>query len=442
VPLAADVALDGRALAVAAASTLAAALLAGFPRARRLRDTRLGVDLRGDARTGLTRGHRRMTSVLVATQISVSIVLLFGGLLLLRTFINLTSTTPGFDSSAITIRASIPPVPDGDAEKVVALQDRLRDAAGSLPGVTAAAHAMFIPFTPGSWGDGYRRAGTADAAPRGPMAHFFMVSPEYLAVMRIPLLRGRGLSAADRAGAPPVLLVSETFAKVAFPGQDAVGRRIEWNDGTWEIVGVTGDIRHAALSDPLDADVYVPRRQVVRDNTWLLLQSSRPAAAVLAELRERVKSINPDVALTDAATMEARLAESAAPERFRAIVTGTLAGLTLLLAGVGLHGVVSYAVAQRTREIGVRLALGQRPGAVVGVVMGDTLRTVACGAVPGVLAAFYAGRCLSSVVMVNADQTVVLRGVVVILVAAALAAAAGPAWRASHVDPLVALRIS
>ncbi len=442
VPLAADVALDGRALAVAAASTLAAALLAGFPRARRLRDTRLGVDLRGDARTGLTRGHRRMTSVLVATQIAVSIVLLFGGLLLLRTFINLTSTTPGFDSSVITIRASIPPLPDGDAEKVVALQDRLRDAAGSLPGVTAAAHAMFIPFTPGSWGDGYRRAGTADAAPRGPMAHFFMASPEYLAVMRIPVLRGRGLSAADRAGAPPVLLVSETFAKVAFPGQDAVGRRIEWNDGTWEIVGVTGDIRHAALSDPLDADVYVPRRQVVRDNTWLLLQSSRPAAAVLAELRERVKSINPDVALTDAATMEARLAESAAPERFRAIVTGTLAALTLLLAVVGLHGVVSYAVAQRTREIGVRLALGQRPGAVVGVVMGDTLRTVAGGAVPGVLAAFYAGRWLSSVVMVNADQTAALTGVVVILVAAALAAAAGPAWRASHLDPLVALRIS
>ena len=260
--------------------------------------------------------------------------------------------------------------------------------------------------------------------------------------MRIPVLRGRGLSAADRAGAPPVLLVSETFAKVAFPGQDAVGRRIEWNDGTWEIVGVTGDIRHAALSDPLDADVYVPRRQVVRDNTWLLLQSSRPAAAVLAELRERVKSINPDVALTDAATMEARLAESAAPERFRAIVTGTLAALTLLLAVVGLHGVVSYAVAQRTREIGVRLALGQRPGAVVGVVMGDTLRTVAGGAVPGVLAAFYAGRWLSSVVMVNADQTAALTGVVVILVAAALAAAAGPAWRASHLDPLVALRIS
>ena len=204
-PLAADVTLDGRVLAIAAACTLGAALLTGFPRTRRLRDTQVGADLRGDARSGLTMGHRRMTNVFVAAQVSVSIVLLFGGILLLRTFLNLTSTKPGFDpEGVITIRASIPPIPHGDAAQVVALQDRLRDAAASLPGVTAAAHAMFIPFTPGSWGDGYRRTGTADAAPRGPMAHFFMVSPEYLEVMRIPVLRGRRLSASDRAGAPPV----------------------------------------------------------------------------------------------------------------------------------------------------------------------------------------------------------------------------------------------
>jgi hypothetical protein len=190
-PLAADVTLDGRVLASAAACTLAASLLAGFPRTRRLRDVRVGVDLRGDARGGVTLGHRRMTNVFVAAQVSVSIVLLFGGILLLRTFINLTSTAPGFDADdVITIRASIPPIPNGDAAQVAAFQDSLRDAARALPGVTVAAHAMFIPFAPGSWGDGYRRAGTDDPAPRGPMAHFFMVSPEYLEVMRIPLIRG------------------------------------------------------------------------------------------------------------------------------------------------------------------------------------------------------------------------------------------------------------
>ena len=441
-PLAADVIIDGRVLAIAVICTLTAALLAGFPRVRRLRVAQLDVDLRSDARTGSSRGHRRMTNIFVAAQVSISIVLLFGGMLLLRTFVNLTSTVPGFDpDGVVTIRASIPPLPHGDAAQVAAFQDRLRDATGSLPGVTAAAHAMFIPFAPGSWGDGYRRQGTSDAPPHRPMAHFFMVSPEYLEVMGISVLRGRGLSAADRAGAQPVILVSETFANTAFPGQNAVGRRIEWNDETWEIVGVTGDIRHASLIDAFDADVYVPRQQVVRDNTWLLLKTSRPAAAVLAELQQQVKSINPDVALTDAQTMGMRLAESAAPERFRAIVTGTLAALALLLAIVGLHGVVSYAVTQRTREIGVRLALGQSPFAVVRLVMFDTFRTVIVGAVPGVVAAVYAGRWLSSVVMVNADRTAALGLVAAIFVAAALAAAAGPAWRASRVDPVVALRV-
>jgi putative ABC transport system permease protein len=441
-PLAADVRLDARVLAVAAACTLAAALLAGVPRTRRLRDTGAGADLRAGDRSGLTRGHRRMTSVFVAAQVAVSMVLLVGGVLLLRTFVGLTSTAPGFDpEGVVTIRASIPAAALRDAAGTVAFQDLLRDTAASLPGVTAAAHAMFIPFAAGSWGDGYRRTGMHDdAAPRGPMAHFFMVSPEYLPVMGMPVVRGRGLSASDGATTARVLVVGETFAQRAFPGQDAVGRRIDWNDDTWEIVGVTVDVRHEALGDALDADVYVPRTQVVRGNTWLVIKTGRPSAMILRELQERMAGIDPDVALTDALTMPQRLAASAAPERFRAVVTVTLAGLTLLLAIVGLHGVVSYAVAQRTREIGVRLALGQRPAAVVGLVVGGTLRTIATGAVPGVAASLYAGRWLGSVVAVHADLPSTLGMVLAIFVAAALIAAAGPAWRASRVDPIVTLR--
>jgi putative ABC transport system permease protein len=238
-----------------------------------------------------------------------------------------------------------------------------------------------------------------------------------------------------------VILVSQTFANMAFPGENAVGHRIDWNDNTWEIVGVTGDIRHAALSDRWDADVYVPRRQVVRGNTWLLLKTDRPAGAVLGELQVAMKSINADVALTDAQTMGMRLAESAAPERFRAIVTGTLAALALFLAIVGIHGLVSYTVTLRLREIGVRLALGQSPAAVVRVVMFDTFRTVMAGVAPGIVAAVYAGRWLSSLVMVNASRTAALGAVATILVVAALSAAAGPAWRASRVDPVTALRV-
>jgi putative ABC transport system permease protein len=440
-PLAADVQLDARVLAIAMACTLTAALVAGLPRMRRVTDTQPGAALRGDARSGLTKEHRRTTTMFVAAQVALSIVLLFGGVLLLRTFMNLVSTAPGFDPrDTVTIRASIPTPESSDPDRTAACQDALAAAARSLPGVTAAAHAMFIPFTQGLWGDGYRRAGTTDPEPRGPLAHFFMVSPEYLGVMGMPVLQGRGITAADDGKAPHVLVISETFAKRAFPGESPIGQRLEWDGGIWQVAGVTVDVRHTSLGDPVDADAYVPRRQVVRDNTWVVAKTSRPAAAILSELQERAKAIDPDIALTDARTFPQRLSESAAPERFRAIVTGTLAALTLILAIVGLHGVVSYAVEQRTREIGVRIALGQHPASVVRIVLVDTLRTIAVGAVPGLLISVYAGRWLASVVAVNADVSAGLALVVAIFTGAAMIAAAGPAWRASHVDPIVALR--
>ena len=180
-----------RVLAIAMACTLTAALVAGLPRMRRLTDTQPGAALRGDARSGLTKEHRRTATMFVAAQVAVSIVLLFGGVLLLRTFMNLVSTAPGFDPrDTVTIRASIPTAESSDPDRTAAGQDALADAARSLPGVTAAAHAMFIPFTQGLWGDGYRRAGTNDPEPRGPLAHFFMVSPDYLGVMGMPVLEG------------------------------------------------------------------------------------------------------------------------------------------------------------------------------------------------------------------------------------------------------------
>ena len=440
-PLTGDVRLDVRVLLFAMACTLAAALLAGLPRMRRIGGLAMATDIRSGSRAGPGREHRRMTTAFVAAQVTISMVLLFSGLLLLKTFLNLASTRPGFDpDDVVTIRASIPAAMRATPVQTADAQDALAAAARAIPGVTGAAHAMFIPFAPGTWGDGYTRAGAADPPPAGPMAHFFMVSPDYLRVMGLPILRGRGLEAGDRESSPTVLVVSETFARRAFPGESAVGKRINWNDGVWEIVGVAADMRHESLAAPFDADVYVPRRQVVRGNTWLLLETGRPPAVVLQELQESARRIDPAVALTDAFSMRQRLDANAAPERFRAIVTGTLAGLTLLLAVVGLHGVVCYAVTQRTREIGVRLALGQRPSSIVWTVMRDTLATIAIGAVPGILLSLYAGRWLSSVVMVDASVASALAAVVVIFIVAAITAAAGPALRASRVDPVLALR--
>lgn len=440
-PLATDVELDPRVGAIAVLVTLGAALLAGLPRARGAA-TAVGDGLAAGGRGSLSRKQRRAASTFVAIQVALSMVLLFGGLVLLRTFMNIASVGPGFDASEVlTIRAAIPAAARRETPRMLLIQDQLRDRAASLPGVESAAHAMFIPFTGGAWGDGYRRAGEpAPDGPTGPMAHFFMVSPEYFEVMRLPILRGRSLTADDDADAPRVILVSETFARTAFPGQDPIGRRIDWNDATWEIVGLTRDARHASLWSPMDADVYVPRHQVPRGNTWLVVRTMRPAAAILAELQPRAEAIVPGILLSDARSMEDRLAASTALERFRAVITSGLALLTLALALAGLHAIVAYMVVRRTREIGIRMALGEGRSAIRARIVGDALRTLGAGLIPGAAACWLLGRWLQSLEIVRADMTVALAAVSAIFVAAAIVAAAGPAWRASRLDAMRALR--
>jgi putative ABC transport system permease protein len=441
-PLAADVQLDLRVLAIAAAVTLLAAVTAGLPLTRRASGWSVAAALGTIGRTTAGRHERRMSSVFVAAQVALSMVLLFGGLVLARTFLNLAAVPPGFDAEhLLTLRASMPSAVLADRDRMLAMQDTLRDTAAALPGVEAAAHAMFIPFAPGAWGDGFKRAGSADRiGPDGPFAHFYMVSAEYFAVMRLPLLRGRRLLPTDTEHAPRVLVVSDTFARRMFPGTQAVGQRIEWNDGAWEIVGVAADARHGTLWDAPDADVYVPRRQVPRDNTWLLLRTSRPAAAILIDLQRKVRALDPGIILSDVKPMTERLSGSAAPERFRALITSGLALLALALALVGLHGVVAYAVVRRTREIGIRLALGERPHAVRKTVVVEALRSIVAGLVPGIAAAWWMGRWLDSTGIVRADLGAALAAVAGVFLLGGLLAAAGPAWRASRVDPIAALR--
>jgi len=441
-PLAADVELDLRVLAIAAAVTLLAALTAGVPLARRAAGWSDAASLAAASRATAGRRDRRISGLFVTAQVALSMVLLFGGLVLARTFLNIAAVPPGFDASnLVTLRASIPASSLADERRMLATQDALRDAAAALPGVESAAHAMFIPFAPGAWGDGFKRVGTADRiGPDGPFGHFYMVSPEYFRVMRLPILRGRALATTDDERASQVIVVSETFARRLYPNTDAVGQRIDWNDDRWEIVGVAADARHGTLWDALDSDVYVPRRQVPRSHTWLLLRTPRPAAAVLTELQRSVRAIDAGIMLSNAMPMIDRLSASAAPERFRALVTSGLAILALALALVGLHGVVAYAVIRRTREIGIRLALGERPATVRRTVVIDALRAVVMGLLPGVAAAWSIGRWLDSTGVVRADLNVSLAVVTMAFLAAGALAAAGPAWRASRVDPIAALR--
>ena len=440
-PLAADVALDGRVLLIALAVTLAAALIAGVPRLRALGREQHAGDLAEGARGLVGRAQRRTSAVLVVGQVALSIVVLLGAGALLRTFLQLSSVSTGLDArDVVTMRLTLPAAATASPEQTVRFQDAARDLAAALPGVERAAHAMFLPFTPGWWHDGYERVGQADTRPNLPMADFYMVSPEYLRTVGVAIRRGRDLSPADDRGAP-VVVVSEALERRAFPGASALGKRLRWENRTWEIVGIAADTRHGSLWDPADPDVYVPRAQVVRDNTWLTLRTSRPAEAVAAELRARLRGLDPAASITDVRRLSDRVAGSLAAERFRALLTGCLGSLALLLAAIGIYGVVSYTVSRRTREIGIRMALGQSRGSVLLRVLTGIWAMVASGVGIGAAVTLAASRSAEAWLPgLRVSEAGTMAAVIGVFFAVATIAALGPARRASRVDLVDALR--
>jgi putative ABC transport system permease protein len=440
-PLAADVGIDGRVLLIALAVTLAAALLAGVPRLRALGRPSLAGELADGARGLVGRAQRRASAALVVAQVAVSIVVLLGAGALLRTFVRLSSVDTGLDDArVVTMRLTLPAGAVATPERTLQFQDAAADLAATLPGVERASHAMFLPFAAGMWHDGYERVGGADVRPNLPMADFFMIGPHFLATVGITIRQGRGLTPADDRGAP-VLVVSDTFAARAFPGQSAVGKQVRWENRTWEIVGVAADARHGSLWDPPDPDVYVPRAQVIRENTWLVLRTARPAAAVAADLRTRLKALDSAAAITDVRRLDDRVADSLSSERFRALLTGSLGSLALLLAAVGIYGVVSYTVSRSARDIGIRMALGQSRRRVVVGVLAGIWAMVAFGVGLGTAATRLAARAIEAWLPgLPLWEPGTLLPVVALFFTIATLAALGPARRASRIDLVDALR--
>jgi predicted permease len=428
-------------LVISLAVTLTAAAIATIPRLRVFGRTGVASELSEGARGLMSRHHRQTARVLVVAQVALSIVLLFGAAALLRTFLTLSAVSTGFDAAhVVTMRLTLPAAALESPARTLQFQDEALGLAGSLPGVERAAHAMFLPFTAGWWHDAYQRAGKADARPNLPMADFFMVSPDYLSSVGVPIRSGRDLLPRDDSG-PPVVVVSETFAARAFPGEQALGRLLQWEGRAWEIVGIAADTRHHNLGDPPDPDVYVPRAKIIRANTWLALRTSRPADSLARELRGKLRTLDPSTALTDVRLLSDRIADSTSPERFRALVTGSLGSLALLLAAVGIYGVVSYTVSRRTRDIGIRMALGESRGSIVRKVLVGIWLTTASGIAMGVGVTWWLGRAIESWVPgMNVRDAGMQLGVVAVFFGVATAAALGPARRASQVDPIVALR--
>jgi predicted permease len=444
VPRAATVALDVPALALALAVALATTtLFALLPAAVQSR-AGPAAGLRGSARPGGTGGRHRLDRSLVAAEVALATLLLFGAGLTLRSLLFVLSTDPGFRTEGVIAVAIEPPNSQlTDGAKRRDFYGDVEARIGALPGVEGVGSIHLLPLTRNNWSYPYLAEGHAPPqnAPL-PSANFRSVTPGYFGTLGIPLLRGRAFDDRDRAGEPEVVILNRRMADDLWPGESAIGKEIRiFGNLPKRVVGVVGDVRQHALELAPEPEMYLPFDQYSLAAMYVLLHAPTWSAGSLDQLRELVWSVNPGVAVPRVVPLEALVTESVAERRFAVQLLLGFGGVALLLAGFGVYGVTSYLVSQRVPEMGVRLALGARPGRLAAEALRWGLVPVTLGAAVGVAASLAAGRLIAGFLygVTPADPLTVL-GVVAALAWAALGASWAPARRAARLDPSEALR--
>jgi len=399
----------------------------------------------GRAGEGAHRGRAR--SVLVSAEVALALVLLICSGLLIRSLGRLVAVDPGFDPrNLLTVKMSLPGSKYGTEQQRIAFYRELLARVRQIPGVVAAGANAFVPFTgPGSATGFTIEGGPKPLKAEEPVVDVRVADSDYFRAMRIPLVKGRLFSEREMTEASHVVIISETFARQYFPDVDPIGQRvtIEMSDNPVpsEIIGVVGDVKHAGLDVAPRAMSYWPHPELAFPFMTLVVRTSGNPLSVVNAIREQVKALDPDQPIADARTMEQLLGESTARARFSTVLLGVFAGLALALAAVGIYGVMAYAVAQRTHEIGIRLALGAQPRDIVGLVVRQGMLLAVAGVAAGLMGAFAATRFLESLLFeIPPTDLPTFVGIPVLLSAVALVACWIPARRATRVEPVVALR--
>lgn len=438
-----QVSVDGPVVAFAIAISMLTGLLFGLVPALRTRAPNLQALMMLGGRGGVTRSESRLRGGLIIAEVALSLLLLFGAGLLLRSLRALQRIDAGVAiENVLTARLSLASTLFPDAARVRSTYAELEQRLAALPGVEAAGFAFNVPLASDFQGTSARFEGEAPPGPdEDRRTHFTSTTPGYFAAMGIPLLAGRVHDQRDDADAPPVVVVNKAFADRFFPGGDALSHRLLWQQPV-AIIGVVGDVRLESITDEPRPIIYFPHAQTNSYRSMTaIVRSGLPPEALLTSVRSEIRSVDPGIPVFDVATMNQVIARALAGPRFSATLLMVFAFLALALAAVGIYGVVSYMVAQQTRDIAVRMALGARPNDELGRVIGSGLRLVSLGLILGLLAAFATGRVLTSLLFqVQPTDPVVLLGVSAFLMLTAVVAAAVPAIRASRTSPLTVLR--
>jgi predicted permease len=438
--------LDAGVLAVAAAVTLSVAVIFGLVPALQARRLDLQHALHGGAR-GATGGAdgRRLRDLLVGGEVALSVMLVVGAGLLLRSLLKLQAVDPGFRTeNVVKLDLTLPPsrYPQSfdrhpNWTEVSEFYRRLLTVAEETPGVTAVALAASHPLAPG-FTNSFVIVGREGEYAQQPEISLRVVTPGYFGLLGVPLRRGRLLEPRDGVESPAVLLINEAAARRFFPGQDPVGQRLAFWGRERTIVGVVGNERFHGLDQEAPPAAYPPLAQVPVGAASLLV---RAAAGSVPALQQAVWSLDPELALSGIEGLDRTLAESIARPRFTTALLGAFAAVALVLASVGVHGVLSFAVVQRTREIGIRLALGASRAAVLGMVVGRGLRLTLVGAAAGLAGALAVSRLLESLLFgVGTRDPASFAAAPVLLIAVAIVASWIPARRATRVDAMITLR--
>ena len=442
-PALADATVGGRVLAYSCALSIAAGLLFGIVPA--LRGSRARVH---DALKEGARGSHRakpLRDLLVVAEVALTIVLMAGAALFGRSLLKLLSLQLGFSTEhVITAGVLLPGASYAKGPDRVTFFDRLVPAIAAIPGVESVGMVSKLPL---DWGNsvGFDIVGRAPSLPgQEPTASYRDADPGYFSTLRIPVIDGRAFRAGDDARAPLAGVVNRAFANAYFAGASPVGQAIVYSGAdTVHIVGLVGDVPIGNLEDKIPPTLYLPFAQDAEIFMQVAVRTTGDPAAIGGTIPRVVASVDPRVAVTPAVTMDRLLAQSTSifMRRFPLLLIGVFAIATLLLALVGIYGVVSYAVANRTRELGIRLALGAPPSSVGGLIVRHGVRMAAAGVVIGVAAALLLGRFVAGMLYgVSAHDPISLEVVALLLGGAAIAATLLPARRASRVDPATALR--
>jgi putative ABC transport system permease protein len=441
IPRLREIGLDNRVLAFTFTISLLTGLLFGLAPALQASRIALNEFLKEGGRTSAGFGLSRLRRLLIVSEIAFALVLLVGAGLLMKSFLRLQQVNLGFDPDRVlTLQLTLPRTKYPEARQQADFYQQMLERVRNLPGVRFAGASSSIPFPRG--GSPYSPffpEGRQLSPEKSVGGNYRLVSPDYFRAMGIPLLKGRDFTNEDNGERQPVVVISDETARRLWPGEEPLGKRLQWGGSSqrFTVVGVVGDIRSAKLEAEPSLAIYVPS---IQPQMYLVARTATEPMSLAAAIRSQVQAMDKDQPIANLRTMEQVVSNSISQRRFSTLLLGLFAVVALLIASIGVYAVMSYSVAQRTREVGIRMALGAQSGDVLKLVLGQGMKLIGVGIVIGLVGAVALTRWMATLLFeVKPTDPLTLVGVAALLAAVALLACWLPAWRATKVDPVTAL---